>query len=76
MSERCPWAIRFGVTLTTRCYWVIGHDGPHEGKGLAEFAYQRVSWLRGDRREFLTERTDEHAWDDSGRPARTPEADA
>jgi hypothetical protein len=62
--DRCPWAIKFGTSLTTRCQKEDGHHGEkHEGKGLQEFAYQRISWFAGDRREFKTERTDEFAWD-------------
>jgi hypothetical protein len=60
---RCPWAIKFGTTLHTRCSKAAGHPGEeHEGRGLAQFAYQRVSWLRGDRREYETTRDDAHAW--------------
>lgn len=61
--ERCRWAIKFGTTLTTRCHLTDGHDGMHEAKGLAEFSYQRIQWLAGDRREFETDRTDIHAWE-------------
>jgi hypothetical protein len=63
MPERCPFAIHF-ATLTTRCDKPVGHDGPHEGPGLAEFPYQRIEWLQGDRRELINlERDDEHAWE-------------
>jgi hypothetical protein len=73
-AERCPWAIGFGTTLHTRCSLPDGHNelnmelagehfAGHEGRGLAEFPYQRIRWLRGDRREYETERDDVHAWE-------------
>lgn len=63
-SNRCPWAIRYGLTLATRCFYVRDHaDAGHLGKGLREFDYQRISWYRGDRREFETDRTDEYSWE-------------
>lgn len=69
---RCPWAIRFGVVLHTRCDKLIGHLAPglsvatrqHRGNGLAEFPYQRISWLPGDSREYLTQRNDKYAWEE------------
>ena len=61
--DRCPWAIRFGVTLHTRCHLSKDHDGAHLGKGLAEFPYQEVEWAHADRREYPTARADEHAWE-------------
>lgn len=74
MADRCPWAVKFGVTLTTRCIRGAGHgvDAPddhetlHEGRGLPQFEYQRIQWLPGDRREFKTTRDDKHAWEDLG----------
>ena len=52
-AVRCPWAVRFGVILHTRCQRPAGHPGrEHEGPGLAQFPYQRVSWLDGDRRAY------------------------
>lgn len=74
--DRCPWAIKAGTTLTTRCSKTAGHDGKHEGKGLAEFTYQRWDWLPGDRREFETDRVDEYAWDAEKRPIPRPSASA
>lgn len=75
-ADRCPWAVKFGVTLTTRCMLDAGHGevqsrlGPshvtHKGRGLAEFQYQRIEWLPGDPREFETKRTDTYAWEDLG----------
>ena len=67
--NRCPWAIKGGVTLTTRCTLTEGHEEAlprepkHVGRGLPAFPYQRIMWLPGDRREFKTERTDEYAWE-------------
>ena len=62
MNERCPWAIKFGVTLHTRCQEVIGHPGSHAGRGLEWFPYQHIEWFPGDQREYQTDRVDEHAW--------------
>ena len=61
--KRCASAIKFGTTLATRCHLDAGHGDLHEGRGLAEFPYQRISWLAGHRREFTTDRDDEHAWE-------------
>jgi hypothetical protein len=60
---RCRWAIKFGTTLTTRCGLPDGVHDQHRGKGLAEFPSQEIVWLDGDRRSFLTDRADEHAWE-------------
>jgi hypothetical protein len=64
-QARCPWAIKGGTTLTTRCM-LAPHEGDdeHIGRGLAELDYQRWHWHAGNRREFLTDRTDEYAWED------------
>lgn len=65
--KRCPYAIKAGITLTTRCMEDDSHlldERNHVGKGLAEFPYQRIEWLPGDRREFITERDDEFAWEE------------
>lgn len=70
--NRCRWAIRYGVTLATRCDRPAGHEeGPdgfgyssHEGHGLAEFPYQRIEWFPGDRRTFLTDRDDIASWEE------------
>ena len=60
---RCPWAIRYGPTLHTRCHRDAGHaELSHEGKGLAQFPYQRVEWWPGDRREYRTDRPDPYSW--------------
>ena len=72
MSEqRCHTAIRFGLHLRTRCALEEGHgvdrlpsDLLHEGRGLAQFPYQRIEWLPGDSREYLSERDDVFAWEE------------
>lgn len=64
-SERCSQAIKFGTLLATRCLLQAGHGGSHEGKGLAEFPYQRIHWSYSDRRGFETDRDDEYAWEGS-----------
>jgi hypothetical protein len=64
---RCPWAIKF-ITLTTRCRLKHGHTGLHEARGLVDFPSQKLSWLHGDRREFLTDRPDFHAWEEGPPP--------
>lgn len=61
--NRCRYAINFGLTLTTRCMLAEGHDDIHVGKGLEQFSYQTIEWSPGDRREFQTDRGDEHAWE-------------
>lgn len=61
-EARCPYAITFGVTMTTRCDRPPHHDPHHEGPGLEECPGQRVSWLAGDRREFTTSRNDRYTW--------------
>lgn len=61
--SRCHVAIKYGTTLTTRCRLKdTGHE-QHRGKGLAEFPYQEIVWLAGDRRTFLSSRDDEFAWE-------------
>lgn len=74
-GTRCPFAIRFSTTLVTRCFLNPGHGNVHIGRGLAEFPYQKVSWYAGDRREFETDRDDEHAWEDDSH-APTPDGEA
>lgn len=61
--SRCRVAIKYGTTLTTRCFLHETGHKEHRGKGLAEFPYQEIVWLEGDRRTFLSDRTDEHAWE-------------
>jgi hypothetical protein len=63
-STRCPWAVKFGVVLNTRCLLEEHHNGWHEGPGLAEFPYQKVNWFTGDRREYQTGREDASAWEE------------
>jgi hypothetical protein len=60
MTSRCPVRIRYGTTLHTQCtkpedHWDLrtGNRDPHEGPGLPEFPYQRITWLPGDRREYV-----------------------
>jgi hypothetical protein len=49
--------------LHTRCHLDNdGHDR-HEGKGLAEFDFQRWTWFSGDRRTYNCARTDDRAWE-------------
>lgn len=60
-DPRCPYGLNYG-SLSTRCMFKPGHNGPHEGKGLRKFTYQRVRWFAGDGREFITERNDEFSW--------------
>jgi hypothetical protein len=68
--NRCPWAIKFSACLHTRCMKEDpGHEGEHEGRGLAQFSEQRITWYPGDQREYLTERDDEHAWQEQLRRA-------
>jgi hypothetical protein len=67
-STRCPWALRYGVTLVTRCIDGAGHlgsagVGQHIGRGMEAYPYQRVQWWPGDRREFTTERNDRFSWE-------------
>src|SRR5512143_260514 len=66
---RCPWAIRAGVVLNTRCTKpaLPLHD-EHEGPGIAEFSYQRIHWYQGDRRQYQTTRMDPSAWEQSPCP--------
>ena len=66
---RCPWAIKYGVTLCTRCIKDPGHENDantatHTGRGLREFPDQTIRWLEGDSRQFLTDREDMHSWDE------------
>jgi hypothetical protein len=62
MGERCSAAILFGVVMCTRCHYNAGHSGQHQGPGLEGFPGQLIGWLDGDRRQFMSERIDEHAW--------------
>lgn len=67
IAERCPWAIKWGVTLHTRCMLAPDHTsngGMHQGRGLEQFSYQRIEWLPGDRREYQSSRTDEYCWEE------------
>jgi hypothetical protein len=69
MAKRCPWAIKYGVTLVTRCMRENGHEGSHVGRGLVQFPYQTVEWFEGDRRQFISERPDEYSWQEGGSPS-------
>ncbi len=66
MSERCHHAIKFGVTLHTRCLKDADHQdhGSHVGRGLQEFPGQVIEWFESDRRAYLTDREEEYAWED------------
>jgi len=74
-SSRCRAAISLGwyperntlpaetSGLHTRCMLDDdGHHG-HQGKGLAQFDYQRWNWFTDDRRMYQTDRDDEYAWE-------------
>lgn len=63
MSERCPWAIRFGANLVTRCFLDVGHDGRrgHKGRGLKD-SPTVITWHAGDGRGFESNRADHWAW--------------
>lgn len=63
-AARCPWAIRFGTLLNTRCLLpMVPSHLEHQGHGVSQFPYQRVHWQAGDRREYLTDRADQFAWE-------------
>lgn len=65
-KDRCPWAIRYGFSLRTRCRREIHEPKEgHEGNGLEDYPYQTINWFAGDQREFLTSRTDTFSWEDS-----------
>lgn len=63
MPARCPAAVHIGVRMCSRCYFLAGHSGPHIARGAARYPAQRIQWVDGDRRQFLSERTDDYAWD-------------
>lgn len=65
MNPRCPWAIRFGFTLHTRCKLDAGHEGWHQGRGLAQFPKQVIHWAAIDCRAYQTNRGDTHAWEET-----------
>lgn len=69
--ERCPWAIRWGERLVTRCFREAGHTTilpgfavMHVGRGLPRFSYQRFEWFEGDAREFKTDRDEAYSWEE------------
>lgn len=74
-ENRCPVAISMGWYperstsppetrgLHTRCMLEADGHTEHQGKGLAEFDYQRWQWFTGDRRAYETDRTDDRAWE-------------
>jgi hypothetical protein len=82
---RCPIAISLGwhpgvktepaetPGLHTRCMKEDDGHYEHGGHGLAQFEYQTLSWLNGDRRTYKTEREDIHAWEIEGELTVTPE---
>jgi hypothetical protein len=49
--------------LHTRCSVQDEDHEMHEGKGLAEFDYQRWQWFSGDRRCYQSDREDVRAWE-------------
>jgi hypothetical protein len=62
--SQCPVKIHWGASADThtQCgkdedHWDLraGNNDPHEGPGLPQFPYQRISWLPGDRREYVGE---------------------
>lgn len=61
-ADRCVYAIKYGTTLMTRCMNKKGHNGPHVGKGLKKFPYQRIEWFAGDGREFITDKDYQWSW--------------
>lgn len=61
-KDRCHQALAYGTTLHTRCMFRRGHNGPHEGKGLKKFPYQRVRWFEGDSRQYVTDKDHEFSW--------------
>jgi len=52
----CPWKIHYGASqeLTSQCgkQEHLPGDQEHEGPGLPQFPYQRITWQAGDRREY------------------------
>ena len=59
---RCTAALRL-FSMSTRCIRGVGHLGPHMGRGLRENTTQRVVWEPGDRRQFVSIRPDQNAWE-------------
>jgi hypothetical protein len=63
-EDRCPWAIKFGIGLHTRCGLPRGHaEDKHIGPGLEEYGYQELHWFAGDSREYETDRDDQWCWE-------------
>lgn len=64
MSDRCPWAIRYGARLATRCFLDAGHDvrSGHRGRGV-QTSPTVITWFTGDGREFKTSRPDAWSWE-------------
>jgi hypothetical protein len=68
-KPRCEYAIHFGITLHTRCMLPADHvkrkaTVKHIGGGLSHFPGQTLEWLPGDRREYVTDRTDKFTWEE------------
>jgi hypothetical protein len=67
---RCRSAVSL-ITMATRCILPPGHGVEelpslpwfHQGKGLPKYPDQRIDWMPGDRREFVSDREDEAAWE-------------
>lgn len=56
--------MRFGVYHSTRCGRRIGHtEETHLGPGLALYGAQEIEWFPGDRREYITCRDEQCAWE-------------
>jgi hypothetical protein len=65
-GQRCPWALKVGVLIHTRCHLGSGHERfrLHEGRGLESNPDQVIHWVPGSKREYQTLRTDTYAWED------------
>ena len=65
-AHRCSVAIKFGVTLHTRCNKAHDHclrgDFMHNGPGLESVPGQIIEWWDGDRRQYVTTRQDKFSW--------------
>lgn len=64
---RCPWAIKYGMALATRCTKDAGHeedvnDSTHAGRGLVQYPEQTIRWLHGDTRQFTTDNEAEYSY--------------
>ncbi len=64
MSDRCPWAVRYGANLVTRCFLAADHDprAGHQGRGRKD-TQQVITWYPGDAREFESTSNSLWAWE-------------